>query len=1096
MTGPRSGLVAVLFTDLVGSTELMSQLGDRAFDDLRRRHFAALSKAVAAHGGEEVKNTGDGLMAVFPAAAEAVDAAVAMQQATARQSKNRSLAIRVGVAVGDAMAEGDDYFGTPVVEAARLVAAARPGQILTTQIARALAGARCTATFTDQEPLTLKGLPDPVAVCEVGWQPAGSAVPMPALLTDIGRIFVGRDAEVERLQQLWKEATSGERRVVFVAGEPGVGKTRLAAELATRVHEEGGLVLAGRCDEDLGVPFQPFVEALRHFVDHTAPEPLAGQLGRYGGELTRLVPDLTELVPDLPPPVSSDPETERYRLFDAVAAWLATASAESPLLLVLDDLQWAAKPTILLLRHVMRVGDVMRLLVVTTYRDTDVGRGHPLADFLADARRTPGVERIALVGFDASGVAAFLQQVAGHDLDAEGEILARAVWQETEGNAFFVAEVVRHLAESGAIQRRDGRWTVTTTVEELGIPEGVRDVVGRRLSRLSQQANDVLACASVVGLEFDPAVVQAAGGFPEDVILSALDEAVGNRLVVDVAGGASRFSHALVRATLYDELTAPRRTALHRRVAQAIETVHGAVDAYLPALAYHWARASAPAADTVRAIDYATRAGDHALAQLAHDEAATYYLQALELLEVAGRQVDDHQHVELLIALGEAQRRAGDPAHRETLLEAARRAREMADHTGVVRAALANSRGALYSAAGAVDHQRIAALEEALGVVDERDASLRARILANLALELTWSDRDRRTQLSGEALSLARTHADPAALAEVLIARYYAIAAPDTLTERLADTEELLLLTGRSGDPVARSRALALRCRVAMESGDVAEADRCLQASEPLTADLGQPTARWVVAMQRVGLLLVGGGLEQAETQARSALELGESSGQPDAGFMFIGQLAAIRAEQDRLDELIERLSQYIEELPAQRVSSSLLALALAKTGHSIEARDVFETLARSDFAEIPFNALWLRAVTDCAVVCHRLHDTTRAGVIHPLLAPYADQLPVFSLGTPNASVSYFLGLLSATLSQWGEADKHFSAAHVIHHRIDAPIWLARTRVEWARMLLTRREAGDVERARELLGQALTTARQLGLGGVERQAVALLGELP
>src|SRR5206468_11707404 len=171
------------------------------------------------------------------------------------------------------------------------------GQILSTAVVRMLAGSRCSATFADHGPLELKGLPEPVAVCEVDWQPAGSSVPMPSLLTDVGRIFVGRDAELERLGQLWKEVAAGERRVALLAGEPGVGKTRLAAELAGRIHEEGGVVLAGRCDEDLGVPYQPFVEALRHFVDHAEPDSLGDGLGRYGGELARLLPELSERVP-------------------------------------------------------------------------------------------------------------------------------------------------------------------------------------------------------------------------------------------------------------------------------------------------------------------------------------------------------------------------------------------------------------------------------------------------------------------------------------------------------------------------------------------------------------------------------------------------------------------------------------------------------------------------------------------------------------------------------------------------------------------------------------------------------------------------------
>src|SRR2546426_2965720 len=214
--------------------------------------------------------------------------------------------------------------------------------------------------------------------------------------------------------------------------------------------------MAVGCAEDGGVPYQPFVEAVRHSLGGSAD--VGARLGRYGGELARLLPELGQLVPGLPEPLRSDPETERYRLFDAVAAWLADVSAETPVLLVLDDLHWAAKPTLLLLRHVMRFPEALRLLVVATYRDSDVGRGHPLADLLADLPRLEAAERVPLTGLDVPAVLAFLEQAAGHDLGAEGGDLARTVWRETEGNAFFVAELVRHLTEAAAFAQRDGRW--------------------------------------------------------------------------------------------------------------------------------------------------------------------------------------------------------------------------------------------------------------------------------------------------------------------------------------------------------------------------------------------------------------------------------------------------------------------------------------------------------------------------------------------------------------------------------------------------------------------------------------------------------------
>src|SRR5439155_1318764 len=300
-------------------------------------------------------------------------------------------------------------------------------------------------------------------------------------------------------------------------------------------------------------------------------------------------PELSERVPGLPLPIRSDPETERYRLFDAVGSWLAACSIDEPLVLVLDDLHWAAKPTLLLLRHVVRAGGG-RVLAVGTYRDTEMAHDHPLVDVLADLRRREGVERFSLSGLDSAGVAAFMSEAAGRALGDDHLALARAIHDETEGNPFFVREILRHLTETGAIDRREGAWKTSLPVDELGIPEGVREVVGRRLARLSKNSNRVLRLASVAGGDFELSVLGHAGDIDEDDVLAALEEAAAAGLVIELPGGGRyRFAHALVRDTLYDALSATRRLALHRRVAEAIETIHAtSLEDYLPALAHHW----------------------------------------------------------------------------------------------------------------------------------------------------------------------------------------------------------------------------------------------------------------------------------------------------------------------------------------------------------------------------------------------------------------------------------------------------------------------------------------------------------------------------
>ncbi len=1079
-----AGAVAcVMFTDLVGSTELMARLGDAAFDQVRNEHFSGLRQSITPRGGSEIKNTGDGLLATFPSAAEALAAAVAAQQATEAHARRVEigLQLRVGLALGEVDVDTGDVFGTPVVEAARLVAAARPGQILCTALVRAVAGSRAAVPFQDVGPLDLKGLREPLSAYEVTWEPAPPPeVPLPAVLSGAGRIFVGRDGDLARLRQLWKETAAGDQRTVMLGGEPGIGKTRLAAELGQTLHDEGALVLAGRCDEDLGVPYQPFVEALRHYAAHASHL----CLGRHAGELSRLVPELRGLVPGLPEPLSADPETERYRLFDAVAAWLADVSAETPVLLVLDDLHWAAKPTVLLLRHVLRSPGPMRLLVVATYRDTDIGRTDPLTDFLGDLHRLGGAERLALTGLDGAGVAAFIERATGHELDEEGAALAAAVWRETEGNPFFTVEVLRHLVESGVVEQRKDRWVVTRAPGDFGIPEGVREVVGRRLSRLSEVANEILACAAVIGLEFEPRIVQTAGGFSEGAVISALEQAVATRLVVDVPGALprNRFAHALVRATLYDELTSARRVSLHRQVAEAIEAVHGnRLDDHLPALAHHWGRATGLAEAGGRAVEYATRAGDRALAQLAHDEASVYYRQALDVLELAGGS-DSAPGLELLIKLGEAQRRAGDPAHRGTLLSAGRRAQELGDAAAAARAALANSRG-FWSSVARVDEDRVAALEAALAMQGPEDSANRARLLATLAAEVTYgSDHTRTPRLADEALRTARQLDDRRTLAHVLMARGFMLG-PDTAHSRMAESAELLALARELDDPVLEFLGLFGRLVAAFEVGEAVEAKRCLNVAGEKSAALGQPLFRWVAALESVLPAMVDGDWAGAERLMHEGAEIGRAAGQADAELFLTIQLGALRIEQGRAAEVEAGLVERAAALPRAATFRAQLAYCHWEAGHPEEATPLVRDLM-SELDVLPRESAWARAVSQMALVCGEARDVSMARTLYGACEPYAGQF-VSSGVVFSGATDLYLGVLAAVLDRFDDAEAHFRAAHRMHEAVGAPAWLARTRLEWGRMLQRR---GDHDRARPLLEQALATATELGQGSVERRA--------
>jgi class 3 adenylate cyclase len=1080
------GVLCVLFTDLVGSTELMTRLGDLAFDQLRSQHFAELRDVIAAGGGTEIKNTGDGLLATFTSAVEALGAAAGAEQATARQGRSAgvTLSLRVGLALGEVTLDDGDVFGTPVVEAARLVARAGPGQILATGLVRAVAGSRSGATFTELGNIELKGLPEPVAVWEVGWKPLSvtAAVPLPGLVLRPGRLFVGREGEMAALQARWKDVEAGARSLVLLGGEPGIGKTRLAAELAARVHDEGGTVLAGRCDEDMGVPYQPFVEALRHYVAH-APAPI--RLGRHAGELARLVPELPQLVAGLPEPLRSDPETERYRLFDALSGWLADATAETPVLLVLDDLQWAAKPTVLLLRHLLRAPDPARLLLLATHRDTD--QSSAFADFLADLSRLEDAERMTVTGLTVDGVAAFLEAAGGRALDAQGAALAEVVWRETEGNCFFVAEVLRHLSESGALEQRDGRWV--SSGSSVPIPEGVRDVISRRLARLSEDTNRMLAGASVIGLEFDIAVVQAAGGFDEDTAVDALEAATGARLIVEVPAALPRyrFSHSLVRTTLYERLSAARRQSLHRRTAEAIEMIQlNHLDDHLPALAHHWSQAGVAA----KAADYARRAADRALVQLAHDEAAALYAQALAL---TAAEDDDATRTELLISLGDAQRRAGNPDHRETLLAAAALAERRGDADALARAALSNSR-LYFSGLGIFDQERIDVIEKALAATGGTVSPTRARLFASLAVELVWTvPWERRADLSNEALRLARDIGDADTLAVVLVNRFYAINAPENLSDRIADAVDLVELSGRLADPVLRFMAEFIRARAAIESGDADELAAHLPKAEALAAEVGQPTFRWMVGWLTSARLLLAGSVGDAETAVSANLALGTETGQPDAERLYLLQLAAVRYEQGRLGELEPKLSELSARLPAIPQLASLAALAACQLGED-SAAGVHHDRLRAISFEMQRHPLGLSLLCVATEVARHLGDLSSAERLYERLAPYPSSFGLLA-ASPTGCTAYYLGVLANMTARYDAAEDHFRQGSAIYERVGAPAFLARLRTEWARMLLTRRGLGDVEEARALLDRATTTAAELELVEVEHRASAVVGEM-
>ena len=932
MTSTATEMVAVLMTDLVGSTAIADRVGPEAAEELRTEHFGLLRGVLERTHGREVKNLGDGLMVVFSSAAQSLACAAQMQQAV--EARNRraeeQLGVRVGLSLGEATVEDGDYFGEPVVEAARLCAFAAGGQIVVNDLVHRLAGSRDGHSFLSLGDLELKGMSEPVAAFELVWQPAaGGRIALPQRLRELPATgYVGRVAEREQLTALWDQAREGSLRLALIGGEAGVGKTRLSTHLALQAHGEGATVLYGRCDEDIGVPYQPWAQALRHYVAHAPMALLRAHVERHGGEMARLAPDLGERVRKLPAPRQSDPETERYLLYAAAAGLLEGAAAQEPIVLVLDDLQWADGPTLSLLRHVVSAGSSMRMLIVGTYRDSDLAREHPLTALLADLHREQGVQRLKLTGLEAEDVLALMEAVAGQDMEEEGRELAREITRETAGNPFFAGELLRHLTESGAIVHEDGgRWRLVGEVSDLGLPQSVREVVGRRVERLGGDARTALSAGAVVGRDFDLDLLVAVVEIDEARLLELFEEAVAASLLQENSERAGRFTftHALVEHTLYEDLSRARRARLHQRVAEALEEQCGGDPGErLGELATHWVAATV-SANPGKALHYARQAGDRALAALAPDEAVRWYRQALEL----HRQVSDpdpRERCELLIGLGEAQRQTGNPSSRRTLLDAAGLARELDDVDRLARAVLANTRG-FTSRFGAVDTERVRTLEIAARALPDDDPR-RAQVLALLASELHYGgDPVRCRELAAEAIDIARAAGDEAALARTLADAIWAITASDTLAQRQRLIEELSGVTQRLDDPRLSFLGDGAGFTSSMEAGDRAGIESALAAGRAMLAAFPLPSSAWAWRVSEATWSLVQGDIGASERLAFEAAEIGTGAGEPDAQRTLGVQLFAVRHLQGRLGEVVEQavaLTRRAESLEAHRPGAAL----------------------------------------------------------------------------------------------------------------------------------------------------------------------------
>jgi class 3 adenylate cyclase len=1055
---------AILFTDMVGSTELRSRLGDDRADLLRKHHDDLLADVVASHRGEVLRWTGDGIKAAFATSSDAVAAAVDMQRRVAAYGAEADAVapfeVRIGLGAGEVLIDDDDHHGVAVIEAARLEAMARPGEILATDMVRMLGHRRANVMFEELGERTLKGLDRPVLVHRVIDLTVGVVPPVPRVLAGDHLLpLVGRERQLGILTDAWHRARSGEAALVLVSGSPGLGKTRLVSHAAALAHAEGAIVLAGTCDSDLAVPYDPFAMAFREIA--TLDDALSLAMAQRTGSLARLFPGSTSSHAEIQPAMA------RFELFDAVVALVRRLTRLHPVFLVVDDIQWATAPTLLLLQHLVQELPDARLLLVATYRDEDLAPSHPARELLAAVRTSAATTRIGLAVLGDADVADMVAALAPSAPRTRVDEIARLVHGESGGSPFFAGELLRHLATTGQLERAlEG-----ATGDQLPVPDSVHDVVAQRLARLPDGAREILTSAAVIGPTFELDLLAELAGRSADDVLDLLDEVCRAGFVSEVGIDLFGFTHAIVRNALLDDLSATRLARAHRRVAEALEA-RGAEQ--FDELARHWRLAGMEAKSTV----HLARAARRDMVALAYESARTRYQEVLDLL-ARDPQADSVARAEAWLGLGAAGRAIGDSAYTQAIARAARLARTARNPTLMAEAAaLSTWPGTFFFVADNPDASLIELCEDALGLVDADDP-MRVKLLATLASHLTFaSATERRQALIAEAHELAARHDDASLTAVVLNAEFLCLWEPSTLERREQIARDLGRLSRAHGEPEMEYlsgffTAYCLAERTELESGrailerlgpvvDATRNDyfRFLTERLALSIDILRGADD---AQARIDDLAIRFGATHADTDGTWALQSGGLAYQAGTLHLMLNSIEAMTAGNQA------------------RTWTAAQALALLWAGDRDGAEAILDTQT-----DIPVNYFWLTVVQVRAEVAVGIGRGDLCARMYDELLPFRGRLGITASGSLcYCLVSRTLGMLALALDDVPAALDLLTEAVGQADRIDAPFEGVIGRRLLASALLA---TGDVDGARDAVGAAHVVAVARGFA---REVAAL-----
>ena len=902
--------------------------------------------------------------------------------------------------------------------------------------------------------------------------------PAPVSAAPVGRrtSFVGREAERAELRRLLERAQRGEGALALIGGEPGIGKTRLAEELLAEARARRMLALVGHCYEMEGAPpFVPFVEILEQacrMVDRSA---FREALGDAAPEVARLVPGLRNLFVDIPQPLELPREQQRRYLFTSFREFTERAARRSPMVLLLDDLHWAEESTLQLLQHLAPHLSTMPVVVLGTYRDVELDVARPFARTLETLLRQRFAHRLSLRRLAEPGVGEMLGALSGREAPPG---LVRVIYQETEGNPFFVEEVFAHLSEAGKLLDEQGQWKGDLRIEELEVPEGVRLVIGRRLERLREETRRALTAAALIGRDFTLELLGGLTDLGEEKTLEALEEAERAHLLSTRSAEREvryAFEHELIRHTLVSSLSLPRRQRTHLRVAEAMERVYGAhVEEHASDVAYHLYQAGA-AADPQKTVSYLTQAGDRALGAAASEEALRQYQSALALQESA----DSEDYAALLVKRGRALNQLGRLDEALADWESATTVYDKLGRREAVARICYDSTYALLWLLRLEDGLKTA--QRGIEAAGREPTAERSLLLASAGLALSLSCEFQAGEARfAEAVAAADTLGDRRTLGVVLA--YYAIHYVVQL--KLGEGFEAVMraseLLRSARDLWHLADALAFAVFFSIFCGRLDSARNLVAELEPLANRLENLVSLWGAVRGRVYLTVMeSGNLEAIAESARNDLELHCRASLPWVAYshVFLGFADLWRG---RFEEALPNFETAVAlERPGPMVGVAEGALFLGKVYAGREdAAELVRQIGLPRPGESNRFGAWFSV--PCLVEgLAMLGEKERAAELYPLVDEAIGTGAVIGFTFPL--FEKVAGIAAAAGGKWEKAEEHFQAAlrqaHEVPHRLEQP----EVRRWYARMLIDRNRPGDRDRARKLLNEASEAYQRIGM---------------